>query len=79
MGIEYRDNVAKFFEDVSIDEAEGLFEWLQTNTYGLLDLSCCTHLHASVLQLLMAANHTIVLWPENLELGAWLQHALSPQ
>ena len=39
MGIEFTRNLAQFRDVVSVDEAEGLLEWLQKNPAARIDLS----------------------------------------
>jgi hypothetical protein len=76
MPIEFKGSRAVFREMVSVEEAEGLLEWLQKNPTAKLDLSTCDHLHPANLQVLMAANAVIARWPKNSDLRAWLQTAL---
>jgi len=76
MGIVYDKNRAHFADFVSVEDAEGLLEWLQANPKGKLDLAACTHLHTANLQVLMAAKPNIVSWPENASLALWIQGAL---
>jgi hypothetical protein len=45
-----------FRDAVSVDEAEGLLEWLQKNPAARIDLSACAHLHPANLQVLMATR-----------------------
>jgi len=76
MPIEYAEKQAVFRDVVSVDEAEGLLEWLQDARSAEADLSCCSHLHPANLQVLMAAEIAITAWPENANLRAWLETAL---
>jgi len=78
MSIEYIKKIARLTEFVSVEEAEGLLEWLQANPKGKVDLAACTHLHAANLQVLMAARPNIAAWPENTDLASWLRSALEP-
>jgi hypothetical protein len=78
MGIEYTKKAARLSGFVSVEEAEGLLEWLQANPKGKLDLADCQHLHAANLQVLMVARPNIAAWPENTDLALWLRHALEP-
>jgi len=78
MNIEYTKKAARLTGFVSVEEAEGLLEWLQANPKGKLDLADCTHLHAANLQVLMAAKPNIAAWPENADLALWLKGALEP-
>jgi len=78
MSIEYIKKTARLAEFVSVEEAEGLLEWLQANPKGKVDLAACTHLHAANLQVLMAAKPNIAAWPEDVDLALWLKGALEP-
>lgn len=77
MGITYDRKRAGFTDLVSVEEAEGLLEWLRANPKSKLDLAACTHLHAANLQVLMAAKPNIAAWPENAELALWIKGALN--
>lgn len=77
MAIEYKKNLALFSEVVSVEEAEGLLEWLQKKPAARVDLSACTHLHPANLQVLMVAKPAISAWPKDTGLATWLESALS--
>lgn len=77
MPIEYQKKQALFRDVVSVEEAEGLLEWLQKKPAAKVDLSACTHLHPANLQVLMAAQTRIAVWPHDANLRAWLENALS--
>jgi len=76
MPIEYKKNRATFHGEASVEEAEGLLEWLQNRSNAEVDLSACSHMHTANLQVLMAARCGIFSWPENAELRTWLEPAL---
>lgn len=76
MPIEFKKNRAIFRDEVTVEEAEGLLEWLQTRPTAKADLSALSHLHTANLQVLMAAKIGIYNWPRNNELRAWLEPAL---
>lgn len=78
MPIEYKKNLALFFEVVSVEEAEGLLEWLHKKSAAKVDLSACTHMHPANLQVLMAAKAHIISWPEDTNLQVWLKTAFKP-
>ena len=78
MSIEYMKKAVRLTGFVSVEEAEGLLEWLQANPKGKVDLAACSHLHAANLQVLMAAKPNIAAWPENADLALWLRRALEP-
>ena len=80
MAIEYKKSQAVFSDIVSVDEAEGLLEWLQKSKGAKIYLGACTHLHPANLQVLMAAkSRTIASWPSDTAFRAWLETALKPE
>lgn len=79
MGIRYGDKQAILEDIVTVEEAEGLLEWLQTHPDATIDLAACTHLHAANLQVLMAAKPTIAAWPADAGLADWLKRALQEE
>ena len=76
MTIEFKKNQVLFKNEVGVEEAELLLEWLQKKTAPKADFSACTHLHAANLQVLMATAPTITAWPVDETFTAWLQSAL---
>jgi len=76
MAIEFRKKTAVFGEVVTVDEAEALLEWLQTNAAARVDLAACTHMHPANLQVLMVASPAISAWPRDESLAGWLRTAL---
>ena len=76
MPIEFKKSRAILRDEVSVEEAEGLLEWLLTRPTARADLSACSHLHTANLQVLMTAKPGISSWPKNAELRAWLEPAL---
>ena len=79
MPIDYKKNQALFRDIASVEEAEGLLEWLQNKPAAKVDLAACTHLHPANLQVLMAAKSRITAWPTDANLRAWLETALKPK
>ncbi len=77
MPIEYKKKQAFLRDIVTVDEAEGLLEWLQSKPGARIDLSQCSHLHPANLQVLMAAASRVSAWPADAALSAWLQTALT--
>jgi hypothetical protein len=76
MPITYKKNQAFFADVVSVEEAEGLLEWLLKKPSGKVDLSGCSHLHPANLQVLMAAGCPISALPRESGLAAWVATAL---
>jgi hypothetical protein len=79
MPIEYKKTLAVFREIVSVDEAEGLLEWLQGKPSAKVNLAACTHLHPANLQVMMAVKVRIIAWPDDADLRAWLETALKSE
>jgi hypothetical protein len=77
MGIEFHKKTVRLVDIVEVEAAEALLEWLQKTPRGTVDLTCCTHLHAANLQVLMAAARPIGKWPADPGLRSWLQSALT--
>lgn len=77
MAITYDKKVAVFTDAISIEDAEILLEWLRKTSKSRLDLKHCSHLHAAILQVIMAANPIIDAWPQAEHLRAWLEPALN--
>lgn len=76
MSIKYEKNTARLIDCVSVEDAEGLLEWLQTQPKRRVDLSRCQHVHAAPLQVLMALHPHISAWPKDEALALWLRRAL---
>lgn len=54
MPIRYAKTTAHFEGECTVEEALDLAEWLRAPSRKKVDLSACTHVHASVLQCLIA-------------------------
>jgi hypothetical protein len=78
MPIEYKKNRAVFRDEVTVEEAEELLEWLQARPGAQADLAACRHLHTANLQVLMCGKTSISKWPKDSGLRAWLEPALHP-
>uniref|UniRef100_A0A7C3IFJ4 Uncharacterized protein n=1 Tax=Gracilinema caldarium TaxID=215591 RepID=A0A7C3IFJ4_9SPIR len=74
MPIVYKKSKAFFQEQVSAEEAEALLEWLQKTKHGEIDFTKAKHIHTAVLQVLLAGDIRISVWPEVTSLRSWLQH-----
>ncbi|MBY0241322.1 MAG: hypothetical protein K2X55_18605 [Burkholderiaceae bacterium] len=77
MSITYEPGRAVFTDVVSVEEAEPLLQWRLDCPDGVLDLGACQHLHAAVLQVLMAAPVRVAAPPADPGLAAWLAAALT--
>lgn len=76
MAIEYKKNLATLSDAISIEDAENLLQWIQQTPKGKVNLSACSHMHAAILQVLMAARTPVVAWPNDSNLAIWLRAAL---
>lgn len=76
MPIEYRKTQVIFSGDVSLDDTEKLFDWLVVNPLVKGDLAECTHLHSVNMQILIAAQMEVTVWPKDKRLRVWLEPAL---
>lgn len=77
MGIEYKKSTAIFDENVTVEDAEGLLDWLIKNPKGKINLNACKHIHAANLQVLMAVKPAIANESKDADLQTWLNVALS--
>jgi hypothetical protein len=71
MGIHYHPEHAVIEAHASVEEAEGLSQWLREAPGRGVDLAACAHLHAAVLQVLMAQRPRILAEAPN----PWLRRA----
>ncbi len=76
MAIKYKDNTAVFEDVVSVEEAEGLLEWVHNTPEARIDMSNLVHIHTACLQVLMASNIKISSWPKDGVLKMLLEQAL---
>lgn len=75
MGIRYLKKHAALEDIVTVEDAETLQHWLKNQSKPAVNLSKCKHLHAAVLQVLLALKpqvHGEVPDP-------WLAQALQPR
>lgn len=73
MAIRYLKKHAVLEGHVSVEEAEGLAQWLSAQKAPAVDLAQCEHVHASVLQLLLVWRPKLKSAPAD----AWLSAALA--
>jgi hypothetical protein len=60
------------------EEAEMLLQRLLATPEAVVDLQRCESLHASVIQVLLAAKPTLQLPPSDTPVGRWLSTVLLP-
>ncbi|MBF0335898.1 MAG: hypothetical protein HQL40_20035 [Alphaproteobacteria bacterium] len=71
MPIRYEKTTAHFEGACLPDEALALIEWLNVRKSPKVDLRACEHLHAALLQVLLAARPRIVEPPADPFLARW--------
>ena len=76
MPVSYKKNLVQLNGVVSVEDAEGLLEWLLKRPAAKVDLAGCTHLHPANLQVLMAAGCAVKALPLDQGLAAWVASAL---
>ncbi len=77
MPMNFSDDAVVVADVAGIDDAEALLAWLQQRPGAGVDLSACSHLHASCLQALMAGGARVSAFPADAALAAWLRHTLN--
>lgn len=75
MSIEYGESKAHFCQEVGIDEAEELLQWLQKTPGAEVDLSDCAYMHPANVQVLLASKANVVAWPGPPTWRMWLESA----
>lgn len=73
MAIRYLKKHAALEGVVTVEDAEGLMQWLRGQTRPAVHLGRCEHLHAAALQVLMALGPRVVAAPAD----PWLAAALA--
>jgi hypothetical protein len=72
MGLKLTRKTARFIGICSVEEAEALLEWLHGQSSPRADLSACEHLHAALLQILLAREVRVTDLPKD----PWLASVL---
>jgi hypothetical protein len=75
MSVRYLKKHAALEGVVTVEEAEGLLQWLRQQTSPAVHLGKCSHLHGAALQVLLALKPRLVAQPAD----PWLQAALGLQ
>jgi hypothetical protein len=78
MTIRYGTESAAFFGHVSVDDADGLAQWLRQQATPAIDLGQCEQVHGAVLQVVLALRPGIAVAPPDPQLRAALAHLLQP-
>lgn len=63
MPIRFENDLAALEGACAVEEAEPLLEWARATIRPTVDLSACTHMHAAVLQVLLAARARVAVPP----------------
>ncbi|GGM00126.1 hypothetical protein GCM10009425_09050 [Pseudomonas asuensis] len=77
MSITFKKSVAVLADQVTVEEAETLLEWLVKNPSGKVNLGDLEHLHTANLQVLMALKPSVSVWPKNTDIKLWLEAAFN--
>lgn len=75
MTIRYLKKYAALEGNVSVDDAETLAQWLQKQPAPAVHLGKCAHVHAAVLQVLLALRPKLMAPPGDAHLAAALRVA----
>ena len=70
MSIRYLENCAALEGVVTVEDAEGLMQWLRGQATPTVHLGRCEHLHAAALQVLLALKPHVVQAPADRWLAA---------
>ncbi|WP_370261816.1 hypothetical protein [Limnobacter sp.] len=80
MSLTFNENLATVQDTATVEDAEQLLGWALVTENPQLDLRACTHVHAAVLQVMMALEIPVLHAPEDPNFNRWLQAALlTPQ
>lgn len=75
MGIRYLKKSVTLQGRISAEDAEELQQWLKSQPRAAVNVGKCEHMHAAVLQVLLALRPRVTGTPAD----PWLQAALAPQ
>lgn len=78
MSLTFKRDVAHLAEQVTVEDAETLLEWLVRHPAGKVNVKNLEHLHAANLQVLMATRSKVTVWPADSDIRTWLEAALQP-
>jgi hypothetical protein len=77
MALEFRDDEVRLIDSCGAEEALELADWLSKLELPKVDLAACTHLHAALLQTLLAYRPAISAGPEDPFLARWVLPVLA--
>lgn len=76
MTISFARNVAKCEGFCQIEEAETLVNWVLKKRKPKLDLANLEHMHTAILQVILAAQIEVSVWPNDDKLNTYFQTLL---
>ncbi|MDQ7048168.1 MAG: hypothetical protein Q9M92_00975 [Enterobacterales bacterium] len=76
MSVAFKKTIALLEGECSIEDSEELLNWILLNPKGKLNLKKLSYLHTAVLQVLMASQVKISIWPSDTKIASWLQAIL---
>ena len=77
MPLEFRNDEVVLVGSCGAEDALELVDWLSKLELPKVDLAACTHLHAALLQTLLAYKPVISAGPEDPFLGRWVLPVLA--
>ena len=78
MPIKFTKSQVKLSGCCTVEEAENLFAWLHSNPKATVQMAGVEHLHAAVLQALMASGNPVSVVPADSFIAACLRQAQLP-
>lgn len=76
MTIDFKKKEVYLKDVITIQEVDGLLEWLLENPKTTINLADCTHIHLAALQTLVSAKRKVSTWPQDTKLKFWIQPLL---
>jgi hypothetical protein len=72
MSLEFRDDEVRLIDSCGAEEALELADWFSKVELPKANLAACTHLHAALLQTLLAYKPAIAAGPDDPFLARWV-------
>jgi hypothetical protein len=79
MPLEFREDTVCLTQTCGAEDALALADWLSQTVLPKADLGECTHLHAALLQTLLAYKPAVSVEPVDSFLARWILPVLSRQ
>jgi hypothetical protein len=77
MSVVVEEDRVRLIGDCGIDDAESVMNYIQSEAGAQVDVSAATHMHAVIVQILLAHKPLFTGVPSDTFLAAWLIPALS--